>query len=151
MSTGSTDRRNVLKLGALAAAPLAALAPGAVLAAEDGTAARLARLEDEKAIAALARDALRRFDLFGIDPMIIAITPNPQAEPQISLSADGTSATCRRACTAQIDTAFAGQTTLERMARFQGQSAARSTCPATLETRLQRTAQGWAVRSLTII
>ena len=53
----STSRRSFLKTGAIAAAPLAMAAPAAALA-DDGSRARLARLEDEKALAALHREVM---------------------------------------------------------------------------------------------
>ena len=62
----STDRRSFLKTGAIAAAPLAALAPAAALA-DDGSKARLARLEDERAIESLHRAFLRQPSALGRD------------------------------------------------------------------------------------
>ena len=55
----SADRRAFLKAGSLAAAPLAMAAPAAALAADDGSRAKLARLEDERAIEALQRKFVR--------------------------------------------------------------------------------------------
>jgi hypothetical protein len=152
MSTHSTNRRTLLKFGALAAAPLAVLAPGAVLA-NDGTKARLARLEDERAITAQLRDVLGRInagDALGLDPAISAVVPDLAAEPEITFTADGSSAAVRHACTVQRDLAFTGQTTLERMARFQGQTAATASGAATLDLRVLRNADGWAITTLTI-
>ncbi|MGZ5792642.1 MAG: twin-arginine translocation signal domain-containing protein, partial [Croceibacterium sp.] len=57
MNKAATDRRSFLKTGAIAAAPLAVAMPTAALA-DDGSHARLARLEDEKAIAALHREVV---------------------------------------------------------------------------------------------
>lgn len=54
----STDRRSFLKSGALVAAPLAVMAPVAALAGDESR-AKLARLEDERAIEALQRKFLR--------------------------------------------------------------------------------------------
>ena len=53
MGNTATDRRSFLKTGAIVAAPLAAAAPVAALAGDD-SAARLARLEDERAFPAWA-------------------------------------------------------------------------------------------------
>ena len=50
--TSTTDRRAFLKVGAIVAAPLAVAAPVAALAGDDSK-AKLARLEDERAIEAL--------------------------------------------------------------------------------------------------
>ena len=57
----STDRRSFLKTGALVATPLAAIAPVAALAADD-SGAKLARLEDERAVEALQRKFLRHLN-----------------------------------------------------------------------------------------
>jgi hypothetical protein len=54
----TTDRRSFLKTGAVAAAPLAVAAPVVALAGDDSR-AKLARLEDERAVEALQRKFLR--------------------------------------------------------------------------------------------
>jgi hypothetical protein len=164
MTIPQTDRRSMLKLGALAATPLAVLAPSAVLAAsDDGTAARLSLLETRTAIEELARKVVRRFndggvqacadlarcaDAFRLDPQLSAIRPDPAADMVVELAADSSTATCRLACLAEHSLAFAGDTTIERMARFQGQSAATSTTSATLDLALERSGQGWTVRTM---
>ena len=61
MDHNTTNRRSFLKAGALVAAPLAAAAPVAVLAGDDSR-ARLARLEDERAVEALQRKFLRHLN-----------------------------------------------------------------------------------------
>ena len=66
MSVSTTDRRSFLKAGALVAAPLATAAPAAALAA-DGSRARLARLEDERAVEGLHRAFLRQPSALGGD------------------------------------------------------------------------------------
>ncbi|MGC2506997.1 MAG: hypothetical protein WA369_10075, partial [Candidatus Acidiferrales bacterium] len=56
-----STRRSFLKGGALLAAPLAAAMPAAMVA-DDGTKARLAKLENEAAIRALHQAWLRSID-----------------------------------------------------------------------------------------
>lgn len=158
-----TDRRNMLKLGALAAAPLAVLAPSAVLAASDENADRLSLLETRQAIEDLARKVVRRFnsggadacadlarcsDAFRLDPMLSAIRPDQDADMAVELAADGASAICRQQCLAEQAFAFAGNTTVERMARFQGQAETILSTPATFELTLERSAYGWAIRTM---
>src|SRR5690606_2133319 len=117
MSIHQTDRRSMLKLGALAATPLAVLAPSAVLAAsDDGSAARLSLLETRAAIEDLARKVVRRFndggvqacadlarcaDVFRLDPQLSAIRPDPSSDLEVELAADSSAATCRLACQAE--------------------------------------------------
>ncbi len=158
-----TDRRSMLKLGALAATPLAVLAPSAVLAASDDSAARLSLLETRQAIEDLARKVVRRFnnggadacadlarcsDAFRLDPMLSAIRPDPDVDLAVELAADGASAICRQQCRAEQALAFAGNTTVERMARFQGHTETTGSTPATLELTMERSANGWAIRTM---
>lgn len=137
----ATDRRSFLKTGALAAAPLAALAPAAALA-DDGTKARLARIEDERAIEALHRAFLRQPSALGDDVCAV----NQDHEPAIEFAEDGNSATLRCECCVERDTAFTGDTTLERMARFQGHGSHRHSEEATLLGEYVRGKHGWTLR-----
>ena len=166
MSMSSTSRRNVLKLGALAAAPLAALPPTAAAAlADDGTRGMLAQMEDEKAIERLTRAFLRRFngadadacgdlvassDAILLDPDLDAIAEDAAQDAVIDLAPDGTSATYQRACSIERISLFAGNSTIEQMARFQGQEIARASSKATLDARFARTANGWIITRLTV-
>lgn len=138
----ATDRRSFLKTGALVTAPLAAVAiPAAALAADDGSRAKLARLEDERAIEALRRTVLRKIngdaakdcgefvasaDAIELDEGLRSIAEDPVEEPALTLSDDGARATSRQACRVELETALTGNTTLERMARFQGQGSHRT-------------------------
>jgi hypothetical protein len=122
-SATATDRRSFLKSGALVAAPLAVMAPAAAFAADDSGKARLARLEDEKAIQALHRDLVREVN-GGARPLaqnLTALADDPAHELRIAFAEDGRRATGRRACTASFGTAFTGHSTLEQMHRLQGQ------------------------------
>jgi hypothetical protein len=147
MDKAATDRRSFLKTGAIVAAPLAVLAPTAAFAADDGSKARLARLEDEKAIRALHRDLLRRVD--GGDHKIAegltALAPDPAHELQIAFSDDGRRATCRRACTASFRTEFTGHSTLEQMHRLQGQGLHQHDESRELVTEYEKGKRGWAI------
>src|SRR5690606_14624017 len=58
----ATDRRSFLKSSALIAAPVAAVAVPAAAFADDGSRARLARLEDERSVEALHRQFLRHLN-----------------------------------------------------------------------------------------
>jgi hypothetical protein len=118
----STDRRSFLKSGAIVAAPLVMAAPAAALAG-DGSRTRLARLEDEKAIAALHRKVVgqvNRGDRKLADGLT-ALAEDPAHELQIAFAGDGRHASCRRACTASFRTEFTGTSTIEQMHRLQGQ------------------------------
>ena len=160
MSTLATNRRDLLKLGALAAVPVAALAPAAALAAPDAVpdiAAEAAQVR------ALMREAVRRFNASGIIACAdltscgnaLALPPNTsalrlagEAEPEVALAADGATARWSHAAVAVQQHSFEGDTTLERMARFQGQAATQSESAVTLVADLARTARGWAISRL---
>ena len=119
----ATDRRSFLKSGAIVVAPLAVMAPAAAFAADDGSKARLARLEDEKAIQALHRDVLRQVNRGErtLAAGLTALADDPAHELQVAFGDDGRRAGCRRACRASFRTEFTGSSTLEQMHRLQGQ------------------------------
>jgi len=132
----STDRRSFLKTGALVTAPLAAAAVPAVALADDGSRARLARLEDERAIAALRRGVLRRIngqpgrdcgeflasaDAVALDEGMRSIAEDPEEDASLDWATDGTRVSSRGPCRVEVETALTGNTTVEQMARFQGQ------------------------------
>ena len=142
-SSISTDRRSFLKSGALAAAPLAAMAP-AVTLADDGSQARLTRLEDERAIEGLHRAFLRQPSALGYD--IRAVRQDRDAT--IEIAEDGRSATLRCDCCVERDTAFTGDTTVERMARFQGHGSHRHAEERVLVADYVRTSEGWSMERL---
>ncbi len=157
--TLSTDRRSFLKSGALVAAPLAAAAPVAVLA-DDGSRARLARLEDERAIEALQRKFVRylngagdcgafvaRADAVELGEGLRAIAEDMAHEATLELSDDGLGARTRCACKVERETAFTGDSTLEQMARFQGQGSHRFEERGTLTTEFAKGQDGWTIVS----
>lgn len=154
MTIQSHARRDVLKFGALAALPVAALVPSAVSAADDSSRARLAVLEDERAIREAARAAIARFnagncaDLACLDPAVTALSEDAAAAAEIVL--EGMTATYRRSAMIERGTAFAGQTTIEQMARFQGHGATTEHAAGLIEARLTRTQDGWSVTRLAL-
>ena len=144
----TTSRRSFLKTGALAAAPLAVLAPAAAFAAEDGSKARLARLEDEKAIQALHRDLLRGVNggERQLAKGLTALAPDPANEAQLAFADDGRHATYRRACTASFRTEFTGHSTLEQMHRLQGQGQHSHEESRELVVEYEKGKHGWAIQ-----
>ncbi len=156
-NTPVTDRRSFLKTGALAAAPLAAAAPVAALA-DDGSRAKLARLEDEREIEWLHRSFLRhvngtgdcsRFiasaDAVQLDEHLRTIADNPSGDGTLELAADGNRASCRRPVKVELETAFGGDSTLEQMARFQGQGSHRHEEQRVLATDFVKAKEGWLI------
>lgn len=153
----ATDRRSFLKTGALVATPLAAAAPVAALAADDSR-AKLARLEDQRAIEALQRKFLRHLNGTGDCGEFIAssgavdlgdgvrsIAEDMGHDTVLELAEDGTTARTRCVCKVELETAFAGDTTLERMARFQGQGSHRHEERRVLATDYRKAKDGWRI------
>lgn len=156
-NTISTDRRSFLKAGAIVAAPLAAAAPVAALAADDSR-ARLARMEDERAIEGLHRKFLRHLNGAGDCNEFIAssdavrlghgmrsIAEDMGHEATLELAEDGRSATARCACCVEREVEFTGDTTIERMARFQGQGSHRHQEQRVLTTEFVKAESGWRI------
>ena len=153
----ATDRRSFLKSGALVATPLVAAAPVAALAG-DGSAARLARLENERAIEALHRKFLRhlngaddwgRFvassDGVKLDGGLKSIVEDLSHEPTIELAEDGFSARTQHPCKIELETEFIGDSTVEQMARFQGQGSHRRSEQRVLATEYVKGKDGWRI------
>jgi hypothetical protein len=157
MSASTTDRRSLLKAGAMAAAPLAAAVPMAALAADDSR-ARLARLEDVRAIEALQRKFLRHLTGEGDCGEFIAasgavelgegfraIAEDARHEAELVLADDGRTASARCACRVEREVEFTGDTTLEQMARFQGQGSHRHEEHRVLATEFVKGKDGWRI------
>ncbi len=157
MDKTTTSRRSFLKTGALAAAPLAAAAPVAALARDDSR-ARLARLEDERAIEALQRKFLRHLNGAGDCGEFIAsadavelgggmrsIAEDMGYDVVLELAEDGLSAHARCACRVERETAFTGDSTLEQMARFEGLGSHRFEERGTLATDYIKGKDGWRI------
>ena len=156
----STDRRSFLKSGSLVAAPLAMAAPVAALAGDDSR-ARLARLEDERAIAALQRKLLRQLNGAGGEAVaaaevvdlgqgLKAIAEDHGRDATLELSEDGRTASARCGCRIEREIAFAGDTTLERMARFEGHGGHRHEERRVLATEFAKGKDGWAIARATL-
>jgi len=155
----STDRRSFLKSGAVIAAPLAVAAPVAALAADDSR-ARLARLEDERAIEALQRkflhhvngsgpsaDLFARPDAVKFGDGLRSVAEDLHHEGAIELSEDGLSATARCTCLVEREVEFTGETTVEKMTRFQGQGSHRHSEQRVLATEFVKGENGWRIAS----
>ena len=153
----STDRRSFLKTGSLVAAPLAMAVPAVALAADD-SGARLARLEDERAVEALQRKFLRYLnggedcgeyiassDAVELGEGLRSIAEDLGHESDLALADDGLSATARCACRAEREIAFTGDTTIERMARFEGQGGHRHEERAVLAMEFAKGNEGWRI------
>lgn len=153
----AASRRAFLKGSAVVAAPLAAVVPG-VAVADDGARERLARLEDERAIEALQRQLIKALngsgdcgdlrlsaDMVQVDAGLRAIAPDLAADDAVELAADGQTATARLSCRVELDCEFTGETTLERMARFQGHGSHRHAETRVLTTRFAKYGDGWQI------
>jgi len=165
--TSHATRRSFLKSGAIVAAPIAAVAAPAAVLAEDGSKAKLARLEDERAIEALGREFVRTFNTSGPKQAASLIfdgkTPeiargtarlvlDPVAEPElVRFGEDGASAHCRYACTVEAEQALEGNETIVRMARMQGNTTAKTSTNGTLVADYVKVKEGWAIKSMRIV
>jgi hypothetical protein len=146
----TTTRRSFLKSGALVAAPLAVVAAPAAALADDGSRARLARLEDEREIGALHRDTLRQINRGErkLASGLTALADDSAHELRIAFADGGHRATCRRVCTASFRTEFTGHSTLEQMHRLQGQGLHRHDESRVLVGEYVKGKDGWAIESL---
>jgi hypothetical protein len=155
--TMSTDRRSFLKTGSLVAAPLAMAAPAAALAADDSR-AKLARLEDERAVETLQRKFLRYLnggedcgeyiassDTVELGEGLRSIAEDLGHESELALADDGLTATARCACRVGREIAFTGDTTIERMARFEGVGSHRHEERAVLAMEFAKDQDGWRI------
>lgn len=155
-----STRRSFLKRGALLAAPLAAAAPGAILA-DGGLKARLARLENEAAIRELHQSWLRRInagsadaatplmaDFEGIarDEIVRSISADHAGAPDvIEVAANGKSAAGRFRCVVEIETAIVQDCTLAQMAHAQGGGFVRRTERRVLNVEYVKASGAWAI------
>ncbi len=157
MGNSTTDRRSFLKTGSLVAAPLAMVAPVAALAGDDSR-AKLARLEDERAIEALQRKFLRHLNGTGDGSGLIAspgsvdlgeglrtIAEDHSHDAVLELSEDGLTARARCTCRIERETEFTGNSTIEQMTRLQRQGSHRFEAWRTLATELVKGEDGWRI------
>src|SRR5690606_21284765 len=117
----------------LVAAPIAAVGVPAAALAGDDSRARLARLEDERAIEALHRAFLRHGNGSGDCAALVSssdaldlveglrtIAEDPVHEASIELAEAGRTASHRCACRVERESEFTGDSTIKRMARYEG-------------------------------
>jgi hypothetical protein len=159
----ASTRRAFLKVGALAAAPLAAAASAEAMAAESHK-ARLLRLQDEAAVRDLHQAWLRRVNagedeaaarLFA-DPRraalpegLSAVGADHAAEPgRIEFAADGRTASGRFPCVVEIQTPLAKDCTLAQMAHAQGSGVVRRSERRVLEAAYVKAGDRWAIGRL---
>ena len=153
----STDRRSFLKTGAIIAAPLAVAAPVSALAADDSR-ARLARMEDERAVEALQRKFLRHLngtadcsefiassDAVELGEGLRSVAEDLAHEASIELAEDGLTARARCSCRVEREAELTGDTTLERMARFEGHGSHRFAEERVLAIEFVKGRQGWRI------
>lgn len=156
----ATDRRSFLKSGALIAAPVAAVGVPAAAFADDGSRAKLARLEDERSLEALHRKFLRHLNgaadcgellassnAVDLGHGLRAISEDMTHEAELVLADDGLTASARCRCRVEREIEFTGDTTLERMARFQGQGRHRHAEQRMLATEFVKDKEGWQIAS----
>ena len=154
MDKQTTSRRSFLKAGAIVAAPLAVAAPVSALAADE----RLTRLEDERAIGALQRKFLRHLngaadcgefiassDAVDLGTGLRSIAEDMGHEAELVLADDRHSASTRCACRVEREIEFTGDSTLEQMARFQGQGSHRHAEDRVLATEYVKGENGWRI------
>ena len=154
----ATDRRSFLKSGALIAAPVAAVGMPAAALAHDDSRARLARLEDERSLEALHRKLLRQLnggahggefvasaDAVDLGEGLRTIAEDVAHEPELVLAEDGLTASARCPCRIERESEFAGDTTVERMVRFQGQGHHRHEERRVLATEFVKVDDGWRI------
>lgn len=161
--TMTTSRRSFLKSGAIVAAPVIAVAGPAAAFAADDSRAKLARIEDERAIEALSRNFVRDFNASGAHgtaglfadgrapklAQAARLTLDPAAEPELlEIGADGISARSRHAVAVEIEHAIDGQGTLHQMARLQGNTAASASERRVLVAEYVKREGRWAIGSV---
>jgi len=162
--TMTTSRRSFLKSGAIVAAPVVAVATPVVAFAADNSRAKLLRLEDERAIEALGRNFVRKFNASGAKgtstlfadgkaPKLarnashLALDPAAEAE-LLEIAADGASARSRYAVTVESEHALEGEGTLVQMARLQGNTATRVSEQRVLVAEYVKLEDRWAIADL---
>jgi hypothetical protein len=120
-------------------------------------------MEDERAITGLVKTFVRRFNGSGdcsefvagagavrIDPQVCAIREDTSRDPQLAFADDGRSAHWQSRAEVELLTDFDGDSTMEKMARFQGQGSASSRASRRLEAQITRTIDGWTISHITL-
>jgi hypothetical protein len=148
-----STRRWLLKVGAIAAAPLAAA--GSAMAMEDAARqARLTRLEDEAAIRALHQDWLRRINAgdraeAAVEASVRSLRPDLEAaRDAIELAPDGRRASGRFHLIAETETALPKDCTLAQMAHAQGEGVIRRSEARLLKVEYAKVGDAWAIAKI---
>jgi hypothetical protein len=125
--------------------------------------ARLARLQDETAIRDLHQTWLRRVNTGaqveaaslcvdprgGLHQAVSRVSADHAAAPdQISLAADGRSASGRYSCLVETETPRPAECTLAQMAHAQGEGMIRSAERRVLPARYVKAERGWVIETL---
>jgi hypothetical protein len=148
--TTNSSRRSFLKVGAVLATPVGAVAVPAIAAAADSSEARLAKLESEAAIRGLHQQWVRGINR-GADRNIIAIVADHAGEPDLlQLSADGTRATGRYHCVIETVTELEPDCTLTQMKLAQGEHVVRDRARRVVVADYVRGEAGWAIGKVTL-
>jgi hypothetical protein len=164
MTTDSTStRRSFLKGGAVLAAPLAVTLP-AVVMADEGLKARLARMEDEAAIRELHQAWLRQINTGASDATaslyarpegalfnqaVRGIAADHSGKPDaIELAADGNSAAGRFDCAVETAAEIAKDCTLARMAHAQGGGFVRKTERRVVKIEYVKVSGVWVIEKV---
>ncbi len=146
----TSTRRSFLRGGALLAAPIAAASVSAVALADDGSKARLKRLEDEAAIRELHQAWLRQVNAGErgalLDDAVRRITADHAGAPdRIEIAADGRSAVGYFDYVVETETPLAEDCTLAQMAHAQGNGTLRRTERRMLTVDYTKTRGAWKI------
>ena len=79
-----------------------------------------------------------------------AIREYARSDAVVAFAPDGRSATLTRPAEVELLTGFDGQSTIEKMARFQGQGSAASTAKQRIDADFARTNDGWTITRLAL-
>ena len=156
----TASRRSFLKGGAIAAAPLAVIAPAAAMA-ETEHEARARRLQDEADIRALHAAWLRKLatgqDASGLfaearaarlDEAVHGLVADHAGEEHIEVAADGLRATGRFAMQVDLETELPHTGTVAQMAHLQGGGRVRTTQSRTLHASYVKQSGAWVMAKL---
>jgi len=163
MEQTTSNRRAFLKTSAFAAAPIFAVAaPAAVMADDHG--AKLARLEDQRAIEALHRKLMRHLNGAQLDSGLLArqgaidlggellsIGHDPLHDLAVQLSEDGQLAWTKCECRLERHVELTGKSTIEKMARLQGQGMYRQNEVGLLTTEFRKGNTSWQIAQARLI
>jgi len=158
------NRRAFLKTSVFAAAPIFALAAPAAVMAADGHNAELARLEDQRSVEALHRKLMRHLNGSQLDSGLLAnpgainlesglrsIAHDPNYDMVVELSEDGQSAWTKSECCLERQVELTGTSTIEKMARLQGQGVYRHNENRMLAAEFTKYEGSWQIAGAQLI